>query len=465
MVSIDVAYNHLKSIVGSDNISRDEAILWGYSKDASLMDPVLPGMVLRPKNTEEVAKIVHYANENHLAVIPSGGRSSLCWAGVPLYGGELLLDLTRMNGLKIHENRLNVDVEAGCTFSKLAYELKQLNLTIGPPGPFTAFSATIGGGASVSAYSIYGANVYGIPNEYIVGLEVVLPNGSVIKTGAGANPQSKSVFRYCNGPDLTGLFLGSHGTLGIITKATFKLQKRHQKEVYLDYIFGSLEKITQCAIELTQTGFCGLIMQFPKMFYRQGGLDLRAQGGGLMINVFGNEQDIEYRTKIVEQIVAKYTDMKPEMLAPGFNARELAKYRHWCCVNGRWAEVTGYLSLDKVNGYMKLCQNYIDQNRSIIDDAALIPQYGVIYTQNCVNVFIIFLIYDVNDQAIKAAKTLAEQFSEKLFDFGVSPYWIGKEYSRAIFSRLDKNYVALYNTIKQVLDPNNILNPGMFGVK
>jgi glycolate oxidase len=307
--------------------------------------------------------------------------------------------------------------------------------------------------------------MYGIPNEYIVGLEVVLANGNVIKTGAGANPRSKSIFRYCNGPDLTGLFLGSHGTLGIITTVTYKLQKRHQKEMYLDYIFDSLEKTTQCAIDLTKTGFCGLIMQFPKLFYRQAGLDLKAEGGGLMINVFGDEQDIEYRTKIVEQIVTKYTNMKPEMLAPGFNARDLAKYRHWCCVNGRWAEVTGYLSFDKANEYMMLCQDYVEQNRSIIDETTLVPQYGLIYTQNCVNIFFIFLVYDPNEKAIKAAKALTEHFSEKSFDFGVSPYWIGKEYSQTIFSRLNKNYVTLYAAIKGVLDPNNILNPGLFSVQ
>ena len=459
---INEAYNDLKEVVGYENISIDPAILWAYSKDSSIQKPKLSDMVIRPNSTQEVSLILKYANDKKIPIIPSGGRSSLCGAGYSLNGGGILIDLTRMTDVLIYDDELNVEVEAGCTFSKLAFELKQKNLTIGPPGPFSAFSATIGGGLSVNTFSIYGSNLYGLPSEKLLSLEIVLPSGQIIKTGSAANPNSKPIFRYCNGPDFGGLFLGSHGTLGIITKATFRVEKRHQEEAYYDPVFDSIEKCTQCAIELTKTRYTGMIMQFAPVFYKQSGLDIRAKGGGLLVNVFGNIENISHRKKKVEDIIKKYTDMTTDTFAPIFNAREYAKYRHWCCVNGKWAEIAGYLSLDQVSEYIEICENYINKNKEVINFNSLIPQIGTIYTLNCINTFAMFLIYDVTPENTEASRLLTKNLADILFDFGLSPYWIGKAYSNAIFSRLDQNYVNLYRMIKNLLDPNGIMNPGMF---
>ena len=462
MTQIKEAYQFLKEIVGIENISIDPAMLWAYSKDSSIQAPKLPDMVIRPNSAQEISNILKYANKEKIPIIPSGGRSSLCGAGYSLKGGGIIIDLTRMTDVFIYEDELNVKVDCGCTFSKLAYELKQKNLTIGPPGPFSAFSATIGGGLSVNTYSIYGSNLYGIPSEKLLSLEVVLPTGQIINTGSAANPKSKPIFRYCNGPDFGGLFLGSHGTLGIIIKATFRVEKRHQKEAYYDPVFDTIDKCTKCAIELTKTRYTGMIMQFAPIFYKQSGLDIRAKGGGLLVDVFGDPENIQHRKDKVEKIIANHTDMTTDTFAPIFNAREYAKYRHWCCVNGRWAEIAGYLPLDQVSEYIKICENYIKKNKDIVNQTSLIPQIGVIYTLNCVNIFAMFLIYDVTPENIEASRLLTKNLADILFDFGLSPYWIGKAYSNAIFSRLSPNYVNLYHMIKDLLDPNAIMNPGMF---
>lgn len=459
------AFQYIKEIVGIKNISVDPAMLWAYSKDSSIHEPKLPDMVIRPKTVQEISEVLKYANDEKIPVIPSGGRSSLCGAGYSVQGGGVIIDLTRMTDVFIYEDGLNVEVEAGCTFSKLAFELKQKNLTLGPPGPFSAFAATIGGGLSVNTYSIYGSNLYGLPSEKLLSLEVVLPSGQIINTGSAANPKSKPIFRYCNGPDFGGLFLGSHGTLGIITKATFRIEKRHQEEAYFDPVFSSIEECTRCAIELTKTRYTGMIMQFAPVFYKQSGLDIRAKGGGLLINVFGDLENIEYRKKKVETIIAKYTDMTIDTFAPIFNAREYSKYRHWCCVNGKWAEIAGYLPLDRVNEYIEICENYIKKNIEKINQCSLIPQMGAIYTLNCINIFAMFLIYDVTPKNTETSKILTKNLADILFDFGLSPYWIGKAYSSAIFSRLDPNYVNLYQMIKSLLDPNAIMNSGMFEIE
>ncbi|MFX0025212.1 MAG: FAD-binding oxidoreductase [Candidatus Hermodarchaeota archaeon] len=452
-------------MVGIKNISVDPAILWAYSKDSSIQEPKLPDMVIRPNSAKQISNILNYANKKKIPIIPSGGRSSLCGAGYSVKGGGIIIDLTRMTDVYIYEDNLNVEVEAGCTFSKLAYELKQKNLTIGAPGPFSAFSATIGGGLSVNTYSIYGSNLYGLPSEKLLSLEVVLPTGQVINTGSAANPKNKPIFRYCNGPDFGGLFLGSHGTLGIITKATFRVEEKHQEEAYYDPVFDNIDQCTKCAIELTKTRYTGMIMQFAPVFYKQSGLDIRAKGGGLLVIVFGDHENIKYRKNKVESIIAKYTNMSTDTFAPIFNAREYAKYRHWCCVNGKWAEIAGYLPLERVNEYIEICETYIKNNINLINEASLIPQMGAIYSLNCVNIFAMFLIYDVSPKNTDASHLLTKKLAEILFDFGLSPYWIGKAYSTAILSRLNPNYVNLYHLIKNILDPNAIMNPGILEIE
>ncbi|MFX0102724.1 MAG: FAD-binding oxidoreductase [Candidatus Hodarchaeota archaeon] len=464
MAQINDAYQFLKEIVGSENISVDPAILWSYSKDSSLLEPKSPDMVIRPYSSEEISEILGYANKLKIPIIPSGGRSSLCGAGYSLKGGGILLDLTRMTDITISDDDSNVEVGAGCTFSKLSYELKQKGLTIGPPGPFSAFSATIGGGLSVNTYSNYGANLYGVPSEKLLSMEVVLPSGEIIRTGSAANPSSKPIFRYCNGPDMAGLFLGSHGTLGVITKASFRVEKRHENETHFDPVFDTVEKCTACAIELTKTRYTGMIMQFSPIFYKQSGLDIRAKGGGLLVNVFGDSKNIDYRSKVVSDIIGKYSDMTTDTFAPIFNAEEYEKYRAWCCVNGRWAEIAGFLPFDQINDYIKLVEDYLKENKDLVRDKALIPQYGAIYTKNCVNIFVLLLVYDIDQENFEASKILVKKLADKLLDFGIAPYWIGKAYSEAVFSKLSPEYVNLYRMIKQTLDPNGIMNPGMFEV-
>lgn len=450
------------SVVGSENITIDPALMWAYSKDASILEPKLPDMVIRPKSSQEVSQILEYANKEKIPIIPSGGRSSLCGAGYSLKGGGILIDLTRMTDVSIDVDGLNVEVEGGCTFSKLALELKQKGLTIGAPGPFSAFSATIGGGLSVNTFAIYGSNIYGVPAEKVLSLEVVLPSGEIIKTGSAANPNGKPIFRYCNGPDFSGLFLGSHGTLGIITKVSFRVEKKHSEEGYYDPVFDSVEKCTQCAIEITKTRYAGTLIQMCPSVYKYGGLDIRAKGGGFFVEVFGEPENIEHRKTTIENIIAKYTDMTIDSFAPVFNSREFTKYRHWVCVNGRWGEICGFLPLDKVNEFINIAEDFINKNKELITKASIVPQTGAIYTLNCVNIYALFIAYDVTPENLKASLTLVKNFADIMFDFGLSPYWIGKAYSDAVFSRLSPNYTNLYNMVKNLLDPNAIMNPGMF---
>lgn len=459
MIEKDVL-NQLTQIVGEENIRNDEPTRWAYSRDASFVAPSLPDVVVRPKNTEEIARIVRLANEHKTPVIPSGGRTSICGAGISVLGGGVLIDTARIDKIRIHDDEQHVSVGAGCTFSKLEYNLSKKNFTIGTPGPWTAHSATIGGGLSVNTLTIYGAPTYGSLPEGVSGLEVVLPNGEVIKTGAGGNPSNEAIMRYCNGPDMTGLFLGAHGTLGIITEATFKIYRRHECEEYFDVVFDNLEQCTSACVEIVNTGYAGLLMQFTGKFYRDLGLDPTAKGGGFHLTIFGSRENIDKRKEYVQRIISEYNGRKPRSLAPLFNARELAQHRHWCAVNGRWAEVCGFIETLRVNEFLRRGDDFLEEHKEEIDKHVIVPHIGIVYARHCADVFSLFLTYEPNEESITVVEKLRSELYEIFSEMGLSPYWIGQ----ALFAPLPKklaNYYNFYKTIKTTLDPNNIINPGV----
>jgi len=448
----------LTKIVGRENIRNDTATLWAYSRDASFISSSLADVVVRPANTEETAKIVKLASGKKISVIPSGGRTSICGAGISVFGG-ILIDLTRLNRIEIDNDRLHVSVGGGCTFSRLNHNLKKIGLTIGTQGPWTAFSATIGGGLSVNALTVYGAPTYGSLSEGVTGLEVVLPNGNVIKTGAAANPSNRMITRYCNGPDLTGLFLGAHGTLGIITNTAFKLYKRHECEEYLDVVFDDLESSTNACLEIVKSGYAGLVMQFAERFYRDLGLDIVAKGG-FHLTIFGSQDNIDERKQYIQHIISRYGGRQPRSLAPLFNAKELAKYRHWCAVNARWAEICGFIETSRINEFLQTGDKFLEKHKEKIDKYVIIPHLGIVYARHCVDLFTLFITYEPNEESVNVVERLRSELFRIYVNMGLSPYWIGQALFPPLLEKLG-DYYAFYENIKKVVDPNNIMNPGV----
>ena len=169
---------------------------------------------VRPRNTAEVAAVLKLANEVPFIVVPRGAGTGRVGGAVPERGG-VVLDLTAMDRIvEIDEREMIARVEPGVLLGRLQAECEQRGLFF-PPDPASAKDCTVGGNVATCAGGLRGAK-YGTMKHYVLGLEVVLPTGEVIRTGARTR---KSVTGY----DLTSLFVGSEGTLGIITEATLRL--------------------------------------------------------------------------------------------------------------------------------------------------------------------------------------------------------------------------------------------------
>ncbi len=205
-------FDHLTAIVGPEHVSSAESHRKLHAGDQSSHHHVLPDYVVWPNSTEQVSRIAKLANEQHVAITGWGAGSSLEGNSTPLAGG-IVIDFGRMNSIiQLHENDFQVTVQPGIFYKDMNKQLARSGLFFAPdPGA----NASIGGMVANNAAGTRTVK-YGATRDNVLALEVVLANGEIIRTGSRSVKQSA-------GYDLTHLFTGSEGTLGLITEATLKL--------------------------------------------------------------------------------------------------------------------------------------------------------------------------------------------------------------------------------------------------
>ena len=188
----------LSKIVGEDYISTRQDVLLTYSTSASTSyERVLPGAVVRPGTTDEVSRVLKVANKYKIHVTPRGGGSSLQGEVIPQSDG-LVIELMRLESITLHKELRSVTVGAGITFGMIDKFLNKQDLWI-PYYPGSSLVATIAGNVAVNGAG-FGSPVFGCVAEHVLGLEVVLPDGTIIQTGTEANPNAPGPFlRYAFG--------------------------------------------------------------------------------------------------------------------------------------------------------------------------------------------------------------------------------------------------------------------------
>ena len=205
----------LGRLVAKERVRTDPEDLFAYGGDATYyVKRGKPDAVVLPENTSEVSEVMKYAFHNAIPVTPRGAGSGLSGGCTPLHGG-IVLDMKRMGRiLEINRRNMSARVEAGVVLADFHKAVKKQGLFY-PPNPQSMNVCTLGGNVATRACGPHGVK-YGATGDYVMGLEVVLPDGSVIAPGGLAARSSA-------GYDLTHLFAGSEGTLGVITKANLRL--------------------------------------------------------------------------------------------------------------------------------------------------------------------------------------------------------------------------------------------------
>ncbi|MEV9640776.1 glycolate oxidase subunit GlcD [Mammaliicoccus sciuri] len=204
----------LKQIVGDKNVETSKMSLHSYSYDATPNFQHSPDVVVAPNNTGEISAILKICNEHKIPVTPRGSGTNLSAGTTPLHGGVVLLFKHMNQILEIDEENLTVTVQPGVITKNLIDKVEAKGLLY-PPDPSSMNISTIGGNINENSGGLRGLK-YGVTHDYVLGLTLVLPNGDILQTGGKL---AKDVAGY----DLTSLFIGSEGTLGVITEAILKL--------------------------------------------------------------------------------------------------------------------------------------------------------------------------------------------------------------------------------------------------
>ena len=205
-----------KRIEGVVSISEDPSDLVEYGRDWTRVVPPAPSAIAFPKSVEEVSRLLAICNEEHVSIVPSGGRTGLA-GGAVAANGEVVLSLSRMRKMDpIDENGATVRVDAGAVTQAVHEHCAPLNLTW-PVDFASKGSSTIGGNIATNAGGVKVIR-YGLTRNWVLGLQVVTAKGDVLEIGGALEKNN-------TGLDLRQLFIGSEGTLGVITGATLKLTR------------------------------------------------------------------------------------------------------------------------------------------------------------------------------------------------------------------------------------------------
>lgn len=241
----------LITLIGREKVLDNELELLHYSYDSSFhakLHRFVPDVVVLPRSTTEVSDIMKFAYQNEIPVTPRGAGTGETCACVAINGG-IVMDLSTWDDIdEVDMANMQCFVRPGVVHAKLNEHLSQFKLFF-PPDPGSTRMCTIGGMVSNNASGLRAVK-YGNTEQYILGLEVVLPNGEIITTGGVKSRAVKNV----SGLNLTKIFVGSEGILGIITRVRLRLWPKPKARGMAMAVFPKLEDAPQAVLDVYQSG-------------------------------------------------------------------------------------------------------------------------------------------------------------------------------------------------------------------
>lgn len=246
-------YQKLESIVGNGYIFTDDETRNNYGRDETEDLVFPPAVVLKPANASEIAQIMVLANLHKIPVTPIGGRTGLSGGALSIFQG-IGLSLERLNKIiEIDEKNLQITVEPAVITQVLREAVAEKGLFY-PPDPSSKGSCWIGGNVAENAGGARAVK-YGVTKDYVLNLEIVLPNGDIVWTGANTLKNS-------TGYNLTQLMVGSEGTLGIITKIVLKLLPKVNHNVLMLVPFYKAEQACEAVSAIFRAGIIPSALEF-----------------------------------------------------------------------------------------------------------------------------------------------------------------------------------------------------------
>ena len=450
----------LIEIVGEENYTDSLIDMVSFSYDASEHSH-RPTCAVWAETADQVSEILKLSNREKIPVIPRGAGTGLSGMAVPIEGG-IVLDLSRMNRIvKISiEDRLAV-VQPGVVYADLEKALAPFGFLF-PPDPASGTVSTLGGNVATNAGGLKGAK-YGTTKDYVLGLQVVLPDGRIMRTGSKT---MKSVSGY----DMTKLFVGSEGTLGVVTEIILKINPKPTATSTALATFDSLEDTGRAINEIMHSGI------IPSALEILGRETLAAINQNTDLNLPEVEAMLLAETDGYTQEETDYQIKKVIQNFEENNAKEVKQARTDKEVKDLWAarksayavlaRIKTHFVLEDVTVPMTKIAELLKGIQAISEKRHIrIATYGHAGDGN-LHPQILYNGYDP-EQVKRMEEASADLFKLAIDLDGTLTGEHGIGLSKASFMTLEHDPVAMdvMRHIKKMFDPNNILNPGKMGLE
>lgn len=450
----------IKSICGEENVFTSEEALVKYGQDETEDLLYKPGVVVRPLNPKQISEVVILCNKKNIALTPRGAGTGLSGGALPVYGG-IVLSLEKLNQIiEIDERNLQATVEPGVINEEFQNAVREKGLFY-PPDPASKGSCFLGGNIAHSSGGPKAVK-YGTTRDYVLNLEVVLPTGEIVWTGA-------NVLKYSTGYNLTQLMIGSEGTLGIVTKIVFRLIPYPENNLVMLVPFSSAEKACEAVSAVFRAGITPSGMEFMERdaidWVRKFADDINVEVADnvqahLLIEVDGNDMDVLYKdAEKINEVVSQYecgevlfadAAEQKEMLwkmrrkvAEAVKSNSIYKEEDTVVPRAELpALLRGVKEIGKKYGFKSVCYGHAGDG----------------------NLHVNIIKGDVSDETWKneVPKGIAEIFElcVKLGGTISGEHGIGLVQQPYIHIAIDRKRIELMQGMKKLFDPNMILNPG-----
>ncbi|WP_425454711.1 glycolate oxidase subunit GlcD [Falsibacillus pallidus] len=446
----------LQAIVGKENVDATKAGRLVYSYDATPGFQSMPDAVAAPRNTREVSEIVQLCQEYKIPIVPRGSGTNLCAGTTPSEGGLVLLFKHMNKILDLDKENLTITVQPGVITQDLIQHVEKEGLFY-PPDPSSMKISTIGGNINENSGGLRGLK-YGVTRDYVLGLEAVMANGDIIRTGGKL---AKDVAGY----DLTRLFVGSEGTLSIITEAILKLIPIPQSKKTMLALYQDMEaaarsvssiiskQIIPATLEFLDQPTLKVVEDFAKI-----GLptDVKAV---LLIEQDGPEELVERDIKLMMDICLQEDAVSVEMAKTESEAEAL-----------RTARRSALSALARLKPTTILEDATVPRSQ-ISNMVMAINEIGEKYKLNiCTfghagdgNLHPTVPTDARNHEEMERVESAFAEIFAKAIELGgtiTGEHGVGMMKAPYLEWKLGKEGIAAMKAIKGALDPSNILNPG-----
>ena len=453
----DIAY--LKTIVDSKSFFYKDQIADDYRKDEIGTVVGVPEVLMFVQTAEQISKIMKYANENIIPVVVRGSGTGLVGGCVPLEGG-IVICTSRMNKiLELDENNLTLTVEPGVLLFEIYQYLESRGYFYAPdPGEKTA---TIGGNISTNAGGMRAVK-YGTTRDWIVALEVVLPNGDIEQFG-------RKVVKDSTGYSLKNLIVGSEGTLAIVTKAILKIAPKPKETLSLLVPFQSREEALEAVPEIIKAHLSTIAIEFferntillSEEFLSKKFPDKNHDAYILLTFEGHNKKELKFNYEMAAELVIRELKAIDAYIVD----TEERKDSVWKA-RGAFLEAikSSTIEMDECDVVVPRSEisDFIKFTYELQEKYKVrIPSFGHAGDGN-LHIYICRDNYSKEEFNIILEKVFDEMYQRANLVGGLVSGEHGIGFAKKEFMRkqLGDSQVRLMNGIKRVFDPNNILNPG-----